>query len=103
MQKEPVLKENNNLNTLVKKSLKYPPLRNKGSRFRRHPLRTEILLLHCLIIQLTATIKKLVNGLLPYNMENGDGFPLIILDDFYKQLENIITHYKNGNKFIWKL
>ncbi len=91
-----------NLNTYKLKSLNKPPIKNQGSRFRRHAIKDG---------NLTVTLSN-------YDIENnpksaegkwftsvqygtGKGFPIQKINDkYYKNLEGIINEYKGGKEFL---
>jgi DNA (cytosine-5)-methyltransferase 1 len=91
-----------NLNTYEIKSLNKPPVKNQGSRFRRHAIKDG---------NLTVTLSN-------YDIENnpksaegkwftsiqygtGKGFPIQKINDkYYKNLEVIINEYKGGKEFL---
>jgi DNA (cytosine-5)-methyltransferase 1 len=91
-----------NLNTYKIKSLNKPPIKNQGSRFRRHAIKDG---------NLTVTLSN-------YDIENnpksaegkwftsiqygtGKGFPIQKVNDkYYKNLEEIINEYKGGKDFL---
>lgn len=91
-----------NLNTYKIKSLNKPPIKNQGSRFRRHAIKDG---------NLTVTLSN-------YDIENnpksaegkwftsvqygtGKGFPIQKFNDkYYKNLEGIINEYKGGKEFL---
>jgi DNA (cytosine-5)-methyltransferase 1 len=91
-----------NLNTYKIKSLNKPPIKNQGSRFRRHAIKDG---------NLTVTLSN-------YDIENnpksaegkwftsvqygtGKGFPIQKINDkYYKNLEGIINEYKGGKDFL---
>ena len=91
-----------NLNTYKIKSLNKPPIKNQGSRFRRHAIKDG---------NLTVTLSN-------YDIENnpksaegkwftsiqygtGKGFPIQkVKDKYYKNLEEIINEYKGGKEFL---
>jgi DNA (cytosine-5)-methyltransferase 1 len=91
-----------NLNTYKIKSLNKPPIKNQGSRFRRHAIKDG---------NLTVTLSN-------YDIENnpksaegkwftsiqygtGKGFPIQKINDkYYKNLEWIINEYKGGKEFL---
>jgi len=91
-----------NLNTYKTKSLNKPPIKNQGSRFRRHAIKDG---------NLTVTLSN-------YDIENnpksaegkwftsvqygtGKGFPIQKINDkYYKNLEGIINEYKGGKEFL---
>lgn len=91
-----------NLNTYKIKSLNKPPIKNQGSRFRRHAIKDG---------NLTVTLSN-------YDIEKnsrsaegkwftsiqygtGKGFPIQKINDkYYKNLEEIINEYKGGKEFL---
>ena len=91
-----------NLNTYKIKSLNKPPIKNQGSRFRRHAIKDG---------NLTVTLSN-------YDIENnpksaegkwftsiqygtGKGFPIQkVKDKYYKNLEEIINEYKGSKEFL---
>lgn len=98
---EPKLEDILNLNNYSLKTFDNPPIKNKGARFRRQPLKDG---------NLTVTLSN-------YDIENnskangkwstsiqygtGKGFPIQqIYDGYYKELESIISKFKTGKKFI---
>lgn len=90
------------LNTYKVKTFDKPPLKNQGSRFRRHAIKDG---------NLTVTLSN-------YDIENntktaegkwftsiqygtGKGFPIQKINDkYYKNLEEIINEYKGGKEFL---
>ncbi len=91
-----------NLNTYKLKTFDKPPVKNQGSRFRRHAIKDG---------NLTVTLSN-------YDIENntksaegkwftsiqygtGKGFPIQKINDkYYKNLEEIIKEYKGGKEFL---
>jgi DNA (cytosine-5)-methyltransferase 1 len=91
-----------NLNTYKLRSFNKPPVKNQGSRFRRHAIKDG---------NLTVTLSN-------YDIENnpkssegkwftsiqygtGKGFPIQKINDkYYKNLEEIINEYKCGKEFL---
>lgn len=91
-----------NLNTYKLRSFDKPPVKNQGSRFRRHAIKDG---------NLTVTLSN-------YDIENnpkssegkwftsiqygtGKGFPIQKINDkYYKNLEEIINEYKGGKEFL---
>ena len=99
LQKEPLLKDN--LNTFSKKKFTAPPLRNKGSRFRRHPFKSGNITVTLSNYLIEGDNKETNKWITSVQYGNGDGFPTYYFsDDYYKELEPIIIQHKNGNKFI---
>jgi len=91
-----------NLNTYKLKKFDKPPVKNQGSRFRRHAIKDG---------NLTVTLSN-------YDIENnpksaegkwftsiqygtGKGFPIQKINDkYYKNIEDIIKEYKGGKEFL---
>jgi DNA (cytosine-5)-methyltransferase 1 len=91
-----------NLNTYKIKSLNKPPIKNQGSRFRRHAIKDG---------NLTVTLSnydiennpKLAEGKWFTSIQygTGKGFPIQKVNDkYYKNLEEIINEYKGGKEFL---
>lgn len=91
-----------NLNTYKLKSFNKPPIKNKDSRFRRHAIKDG---------NLTVTLSNYDIEKNPRKAESkwytsiqygtGKGFPLQhINDEFYKNIEGIISQHKQGKKFL---
>jgi len=91
-----------NLNTYELKIFDKPPVKNQGSRFRRHAIKDG---------NLTVTlsnydIKKNANSsenkwFTSIQYGTGKGFPIQkINDNFYKKIEELINEYKGGKEFL---
>ena len=91
-----------NLNTYKIKSLNKPPIKNQGSRFRRHAIKDG---------NLTVTLSNSDIENNPKSAEGkwftsvqygtGKGFPIQKINDkYYKNLEGIINEYKGGKEFL---
>jgi DNA (cytosine-5)-methyltransferase 1 len=91
-----------NLNTYNLKIFNKPPIKNVGSRFRRHPFKDG---------NLTVTLSNYDIELNPKLAEekwytsiqygNGKGFPIQKINDhYYKSIEEIIQKYKGGKGFL---
>lgn len=99
---EPNLKEVTNLNTYELKVFDNPPVKNQGSRFRRHAIKDG---------NLTVTLS---NYDIEYNSKSaegkwftsiqygtGKGFPIQKINDkFYENIEELIKEYKGGKEFL---
>lgn len=98
--KEPNLKDVNNLNTYHQKIFDNPPVKNKGARFRRHPIKDGNLTvtLSNYDIQSNKTENKWLTSI---QYGTGNGFPIQkIEDNYYKTLEPIIKSIRGGNRFL---
>lgn len=91
-----------NLNTFKLKSFDKPPVKNQGSRFRRHAIKDG---------NLTVTLSNYDIEKNPKSAEGkwftsiqygtGKGFPIQKINDkFYKNLEAILQEYKGGKDFL---
>lgn len=98
---EPRLENFGNLNSYSQKVFNKPPIRNKGSRFRRHPFKDG---------NITVTLSNYdidINGTNTHKWRtsiqygNGEGFPTFSLaDGFYKKIEKIIRKELYGSSFL---
>lgn len=99
---EPNLEGVVNLNTYCLKQYDKPPVKNKGSRFRRHAIKDG---------NLTVTLSNYDIESNPKSAEDkwftsiqygtGKGFPIQrIKDKYYKNLEDIIKEYNGGKEFL---
>ena len=99
--KEPKLDGINNLNSYTLKSFENPPIKNKGSRFRRQPIKEGNLTVTLSNYDIEKNSKA--NGKWSTSIQygTGKGFPIQNIDDgYYKELESIISKIKTGRKFI---
>jgi DNA (cytosine-5)-methyltransferase 1 len=91
-----------NLNTYKLKTFDKPPVKNQGSRFRRHAIKDG---------NLTVTLSNYDIEKNPKSAEGkwftsiqygtGKGFPIQKIDDeYYKNLEEIIKEYRGGREFL---
>jgi DNA (cytosine-5)-methyltransferase 1 len=96
------IKGETNLNTYKLKSFDKPPIKNQGSRFRRHAIKDG---------NLTVTLSNYDIERNPKSAEGkwftsiqygtGKGFPIQKINDrYYKNLEEIIKEYKGGKDFL---
>lgn len=102
LNKKPNLEGIINLNTFKLKVFDKPPVKNKGSRFRRHAIKDG---------NLTVTLSnydiekksKSAEGKWFTSIQygTGKGFPIQKIDDkYYKNLENLISGFKGGKEFL---
>ncbi len=91
-----------NLNTYKLKVFDKPPVKNQGSRFRRHAIKDG---------NLTVTLSNYDIEKNPKSAEGkwftsiqygtGKGFPIQKINDkFYKNIEELIKEYEGGNEFL---
>lgn len=108
--KHPILTENPNLkgvmnlNKYNKKIFNSPPIKKKGARFRRHPMKDGNLTVTLSNYDIESSSKTLNKWFTSIQYGTGKGFPIQKIDDNY--FENIITVIKKidkGSEFIKKV
>lgn len=91
-----------NLNTYELKSFAKPPVRNNGSRFRRHPIKDgnmTVTLSNYDIEKNPKSADKKWYTSIQYG--NGKGFPIQNVNNmFYKKIELLIMECKSGKEFL---
>lgn len=99
--KEPNLVGVLNLNNYSLKTFDNPPIKNKGSRFRRHPLKEGNLTVTLSNYDIEKSGKYEGKWLTSIQYGTGKGFPIQhIKDGYYKNLEAILSKFKSGKRFI---
>jgi len=97
----PNIKAVNDLNVFEKRTFKNPPKRNKGSRFRRHPFKDGNLTVTLSNYDISENSKEIGKWITSIQYGNGEGFPCYLYpDNFFSNLEPIITDFENGKDFI---
>lgn len=98
---EPKLEGLTNLNTYSLKSFDNPPIKNKGSRFRRQPLKEGNLTVTLSNYDIEKNSKANGKWLTSIQYGTGKGFPIQHIEDgYYKEIESIISKFKTGKQFI---
>lgn len=101
VQKQPNLENVINLNSFSLKSFNNPPVKNKGARFRRHPIKDGNMTITLSNYNIEKSGKYEGKWLTSIQYGTGKGFPIQKIEDgFYKNLESIISKYKSGKQFI---
>ncbi|MFN8361073.1 MAG: DNA (cytosine-5-)-methyltransferase [Candidatus Kapaibacterium sp.] len=99
--KEPKLNGVFNLNTYKIKDFNNPPVKNKGARFRRHPLKEGNLTVTLSNYDIEKSGKYEGKWITSIQYGTGKGYPVQIIDDeYYKELEPLIESFKGGEKFL---
>lgn len=101
IRKKPKLHEVKNLNTFTLKSFDNPPIKKKGSRFRRHAIKdgNMTVTLSNYDIEKNSKFDGVWRTSIQYG--TGKGFPVQnIQQNFYKTLEPIINNEFGGSEFI---
>lgn len=98
---EPNLKGVLNLNNYSLKTFDNPPIKNKGCRFRRHPIKDGNLTVTLSNYDIEKGEKSTGKWLTSIQYGTGKGFPIQHIEDgYYKTLESIISKYPSGKQFI---
>lgn len=98
---EPKLEGLINLNNYSLKSFDNSPIKNKGSRFRRQPIKDGNLTVTLSNYDIEKNSKANGKWLTSIQYGTGKGFPIQHVEDgYYKELESIISKFKTGKRFI---
>lgn len=91
-----------NLNTYTLKSFDKPPIKNEGSRFRRHAIKDGNLTVTLSNYDIEKNTKKSEGKwFTSIQYGTGKGFPIQKVNDhFYNNLEKIIEDYTGGKEFL---
>lgn len=91
-----------NLNTYKLKEFNKPPIKNQGSRFRRHAIKDGNLTVTLSNYDIEKNIKSAEDKwFTSIQYGNGKGFPIQKINDkFYKNIEDLIVEYKGGKEFL---
>lgn len=99
---EPNLKGVTNLNTYKLKVFDKPPVKNQGSRFRRHAIKDGNLTVTLSNYDIEKNTKSAEGKwFTSIQYGTGKGFPIQKINDkFYKNIEELIKEYKGGTEFL---
>lgn len=101
LRRVPKLKNVKDLNTFMERSFDDPPVRNKGSRFRRHPFKHGNITVTLSNYNITNEEETEFKWMTSVQYGNGDGFPTMNFeDDFFPGLEPVIRRFPDGPRFI---
>jgi DNA (cytosine-5)-methyltransferase 1 len=91
-----------NLNNYCLKIFDKPPIKNKGSRFRRHPFKSGNMTIALSNFDIEKNDKKIDKWRVTAFYGTGEGFGIkSYKENYYKQLEpTILKHFSDGEKFI---
>lgn len=99
--KTPKLEGVHNLNTFKLKEFLNPPVKNKGARFRRHPIKDGNLTVTLSNYDISKNSKAKNKWFTSIQYGTGEGFPIQkVKDEYYKELEPLIKSFKGGNEFL---
>jgi DNA (cytosine-5)-methyltransferase 1 len=99
---EPNLEGVTNLNTYKLKVFDKPPVKNQGSRFRRHAIKDGNLTVTLSNYDIEKNTKSAEGKwFTSIQYGTGKGFPIQKINDkFYKNIEDLIKEYKGGKEFL---
>lgn len=90
-----------NLNTYKQKCFNNPPIKNKGARFRRHPIKDGNLTVTLSNYDIDKGSEYKNKWFTSIQYGTGDGFPVQnIEDNYYQGLESLIGSFGGGKKFL---
>jgi DNA (cytosine-5)-methyltransferase 1 len=90
-----------NLNTYSLKSFNKPPVKNQGSRFRRHTIKDGNLTVTLSNYDIEKNDKTAGKWYTSIQYGTGKGFPIQnVMDNFYLNLEDLISSYDAGRTFL---
>ena len=99
--KTPKLEGVLNLNTYKLKEFNSPPVKNKGARFRRHPIKDGNLTVTLSNYDIDKSSKTKNKWFTSIQYGTGEGFPVQkVEDEYYKELEPLIESFKGGKRFL---
>jgi DNA (cytosine-5)-methyltransferase 1 len=99
--KTPKLEGVLNLNTYKLKEFNNPPVKNKGARFRRHPIKDGNLTVTLSNYDIDKSSKTKNKWFTSIQYGTGDGFPVQkVEDEYYKEIEPLIESIKGGKRFL---
>jgi len=101
VRRTPKLQGVKNLNTFTEAVFDDPPVRNKGSRFRRHPFKHGNITVTLSNYDITNEKETTFKWITSVQYGNGDGFPTMNFEDsHFIGLEPVIRSFANGPRFI---
>jgi DNA (cytosine-5)-methyltransferase 1 len=102
LNKKPFIRGVVNLNTYKLKTFDKPPIKNQGSRFRRHPIKDGNLTVTLSNYDIEKNTKSAEGKwFTSIQYGTGKGFPIQkIADNFYPNLEEIIKGHEGGKEFL---
>ena len=90
-----------NLNDYKKKTFDSPPIKKKGARFRRHPIKDGNLTVTLSNYDIDKNSKTQNKWFTSIQYGTGEGFPIQkVQDGYFKEIEEIINSFKSGREFL---
>ncbi len=90
-----------NLNTFGLKTFDNPPVKNKGARFRRHPIKHGNMTVTLSNYDIDTNSKAKDNWYTSIQYGTGEGFPVQKINNgFYKKIEPLVENIDGGKRFI---
>lgn len=98
---KPNLEGVKNLNNYKRKKFDKPPVKKKGARFRRHPIKDGNLTVTLSNYDIDKSSKTKNKWFTSIQYGTGEGFPVQkVEDEYYKELEPLIKSFKGGKRFL---
>lgn len=98
---QPNLEGVKNLNNYKRKKFDKPPIKKKGARFRRHPIKDGNLTVTLSNYDIDQNSKTKDKWFTSIQYGTGEGFPIQkVKDGYFEEIEDIIKEYKSGKKFL---
>ncbi|MGV6862242.1 MAG: DNA cytosine methyltransferase [Putridiphycobacter sp.] len=98
---KPNLEGVKNLNDYKRKKFDKPPIKNKGARFRRHPIKDGNLTVTLSNYDIDRNSKTKNKWFTSIQYGTGEGFPIQKVEDgFYNEIEELISTFKSGKQFL---
>lgn len=99
--KKPNLKGVKNLNNYKRKKFDKPPVKKKGARFRRHPIKDGNLTVTLSNYDIDKNSKTKDKWFTSIQYGTGEGFPIQkVKDGYFVEIEELIAEFKSGKKFL---
>ncbi|WP_431107880.1 DNA cytosine methyltransferase [Winogradskyella poriferorum] len=98
---KPNLEGVKNLNNYIRKKFDKPPVKKKGARFRRHPIKDGNLTVTLSNYDIDQNSKTKNKWFTSIQYGTGEGFPIQkVKDGYFKEIEELIGEFKSGKKFL---
>mgnify|MGYP000262077964 CR=1 FL=1 len=98
---KPKLEGVKNLNNYKRKKFDKPPIKKKGARFRRHPIKDGNLTVTLSNYDIDQNSKTKNKWFTSIQYGTGEGFPTQkIKDGYFEEIEELIKKFKSGKKFL---
>lgn len=98
---KPNLEGVSSLNNYKRKKFDKPPVKKKGARFRRHPIKDGNLTVTLSNYDIDKNSKTKDKWFTSIQYGTGEGFPIQkVKDGYFEEIEDLIKKFKSGEKFL---